>query len=387
MNLNDLTRFRELDSSNVIVHLDALSDYLQAGFAAGKAFNADTLPAYRHDETPFEQMVICAVGSAALAADGVVSVIAAQSTIAIVVNRTAELPAWVAGEQTLVVGLLHSAITEAGHEVEVNAALDRAAERGATIVLLSLELTTQANHDGWIQIPCPVEQPQFAFGFYIGALLGLMQSTGIAAGLEDEIQDAVAALERSKTVLRAESIVAKNAAKRLAGQMIGRTPIIYGAGLTSVAARRWKQMLNLVGKTLATAEELPDLNYYAAEGFHYPQALMSKFALVFLTSDRFAPDSVPVRWDLTRAIYLENGVASDTVKGRGESRLAHLMTLIQFGDYVSYYVAMWYGVDPGAMHLVNDLRDRLHVRLNAAGSAISQSPISQPTNTQTGEVS
>jgi glucose/mannose-6-phosphate isomerase len=40
------------------------------------------------------------------------------------------------------------------------------------------------------------------------------------------------------------------------------------------------------------------------------------------------------------------GMNTDAVDARGDSPLAHMWTLILFGDYMTYYLAMAYGVDP-----------------------------------------
>ena len=40
------------------------------------------------------------------------------------------------------------------------------------------------------------------------------------------------------------------------------------------------------------------------------------------------------------------GMNTDHVDARGNTPLAHMWTLIHFGDYMAYYLAMWYEVDP-----------------------------------------
>jgi glucose/mannose-6-phosphate isomerase len=52
------------------------------------------------------------------------------------------------------------------------------------------------------------------------------------------------------------------------------------------------------------------------------------------------------RSDLTRQAFMLEGLNTDSVDARGESQLAHMWTLILFGDYMAYYLAMAYGVDP-----------------------------------------
>jgi glucose/mannose-6-phosphate isomerase len=62
-----------------------------------------------------------------------------------------------------------------------------------------------------------------------------------------------------------------------------------------------------------------------------------------------APSDHPrnrLRSDLTRKAFMLEGMNTDHADGRGTSELAHMWTLILFGDYMSYYLAMAYDVDP-----------------------------------------
>ncbi len=44
--------------------------------------------------------------------------------------------------------------------------------------------------------------------------------------------------------------------------------------------------------------------------------------------------------------FMLEGLNTDVIDARGESLIAHLWTLVIFGDYMCYYLAMAYGVDP-----------------------------------------
>jgi glucose/mannose-6-phosphate isomerase len=153
--------------------------------------------------------------------------------------------------------------------------------------------------------------------------------------------------------------VVKNPAKRLAGQLMGRVPVIHGAGILSPAARRWKTQLNENAKTVAQWEEMPELNHNTVEGLEFPPPLMTKIAVVFLRSPRFDPPRVALRFDLTQTLYLQQGLAPDTVKARGQSPLAQVMSAVQFGDYVSFYLAMAYGVNPTPVPAITRLKEKL----------------------------
>jgi glucose/mannose-6-phosphate isomerase len=52
------------------------------------------------------------------------------------------------------------------------------------------------------------------------------------------------------------------------------------------------------------------------------------------------------RLDLTKKAFMLEGLNTDFLDARGRSPLAHMWTLIHFGDYMAYYLAMGYGVDP-----------------------------------------
>jgi glucose/mannose-6-phosphate isomerase len=144
--------------------------------------------------------------------------------------------------------------------------------------------------------------------------------------------------------------------------MVGRIPVIYGAGIMVPVARRWKTQLNENGKTWAQWEELPEIDYNAVSGTMFPAPLMTRVNAVFLTSPQFDSPTEALRFQLTHDLYMQEGIAVDQVKGRGTDRLAQMMSAVQYGDYVSYYVAMAYGVDPTPTPATEDLENELNHR-------------------------
>jgi glucose/mannose-6-phosphate isomerase len=68
---------------------------------------------------------------------------------------------------------------------------------------------------------------------------------------------------------------------------------------------------------------------------------------------------VQIRWEVTRELLLRQRVAVETLRGRGESRLAQMLSLIHFDDYVSFYLAMLNGVDPTPVETIAFLKRRL----------------------------
>ena len=49
----------------------------------------------------------------------------------------------------------------------------------------------------------------------------------------------------------------------------------------------------------------------------------------------------------------------ERVETRGASRLARLFSLVQLGDYASFYLALLYGVDPTPVAAIEDFKAKL----------------------------
>src|SRR5262249_129783 len=126
--------------------------------------------------------------------------------------------------------------------------------------------------------------------------------------------------------------------------------------------RWWKIQLNENAKTVAQYEEMPETNHNTIAGIDNPPPLMTRIAVVFLVSPRsneYGAGRVSLPFDLTGKLFLEQGLAPDTIKAGGTSGLAQIMSLVQFGNYVSYYTAMAYGVDPTPTPTIDELKEGL----------------------------
>jgi glucose/mannose-6-phosphate isomerase len=72
-----------------------------------------------------------------------------------------------------------------------------------------------------------------------------------------------------------------------------------------------------------------------------------------------APRRIEERWDATRETLEREGVRATEVHGWGRSAFSHMLSLIHFGDYVSYYLAMLNQVDPTPVESIAFLKRRL----------------------------
>lgn len=191
-------------------------------------------------------------------------------------------------------------------------------------------------------------------------MLAAFARLGLVPDPEQDLLVALASMRSQQETLRAQVPVAQNPAKRMAGQLMGRWVNVYGSGILAPVARRWKTQLNELAKAGAGFEFLPESDHNALAGLENPESLMQAMTL-FLCSSSDHPRN-RLRADLTRQEFMLAGLNTDVYHANGESSLAHLWTALHFGDYLAYYLAMAYGMDP----MLDETLQNLNAALKAA---------------------
>jgi glucose/mannose-6-phosphate isomerase len=337
MNLDDLDDFKRLDSLNMLGEIDNLPDQLASAYELGLKHE---LPNWQG----FRQVVIAGLGGSAIGADLLAVYCAALAPIPVFVHRDYGLPLFARGEETLVICSSHSGNTE-----ETLDAFEAARNAGCRIVAVSTggELAGRAReHDIPLWTFEHSGQPRAAVGFSFGLLLAIFQRLGWIPDQKEALEDALASMKRSQERIKADIPTVKNPAKRYAGQLMGRWVTIMGSGVLTAVARRWKGQLNEVAKAAANFDFLPEADHNTVAGTMNPEEVLNPHTMtLFLRASSDHPRN-RLRSDLTRKTFMLEGMNTDFVDARGRTPLAHMWTMILFGDYVAYYLAMGYGVDP-----------------------------------------
>ncbi|MBC7228358.1 MAG: bifunctional phosphoglucose/phosphomannose isomerase [Thermoflexales bacterium] len=301
------------------------------------------------------QVVVLGMGGSAIGGALAAALVADECPVPVLCVGGYDLPAY-AGPETLVVGSSYSGKTE-----ETLSAFAQAMERGCRLAVIATggDLAAIAEEKG---IPLlrfsPCLAPRAAIGYSLMLLLGILWRAGLVQDPGDDLDEAIAVLENWQRELRPETPTVRNPAKRLAGQLIGRLPVIYGAGFLAPVARRWKGQFNENAKQWAVWEEMPELNHNAVVGFGLPDPIRERVSVLMLRSALDHP-RIQARWEVTKELLLQEGIAPDEIWGRGKSRLAQMLSLVHFGDYVSLYLALLNGADPTPVVTIDYLKRRL----------------------------
>ncbi|HET91152.1 MAG TPA: bifunctional phosphoglucose/phosphomannose isomerase [Chloroflexi bacterium] len=350
MNVDDYTRFVELDPDGMLGRIGELPGQCRDAWALVKSADLPSLDA------PIRRVVVLGMGGSAIGGALVQGLVMEGCEGPVSIVRGYTLPAFVRGEDTLVVGCSHSGNTE-----ETLACFEQALERGARAIAITTggklaAMAQQAGHPV-LQFDYP-SQPRAALGYSFTLLLGLFSRLGLVRDYSADLGLAVLAMEAWQAEIGPHIPVARNEAKAVAGRLVDRLPVIYGAGFLAAVANRWKTQFNENSKHWAFFEELPELHHNAVVGLGIPERVRNE-TLVLMLRSPFDHPRIQVRWDVTRELLQREGVTAQVIQGRGENRLAHMLSLIHLGDYVSYYLAMLNGVDPTPVESIAFLKNRL----------------------------
>lgn len=354
MNLDDLTFMKQIDPQDMLSQIDALPDQLQSAWDLSQREPFGDL---EPSKGSFRQIVISGMGGSAIGADLVAASVMDSCPIPIIVHRDYGLPAFAQGPETLVICSSHSGNTE-----ETLDSFETALKNGCRTLAVSTggklsEKATAAGVTVW-QFE-HAGQPRAAVGFSFGLLLGSLSRLGLVPDAGQEIEGAVHGMKSQQAALVADSPVPKNPAKRLAGQLMGRWVTVFGAGVLAPVARRWKGQLNEVAKAVANFEFIPEADHNTLAGVLHPAEVIPPHVMTLFLR---APSDHPrnrLRLDITRKTYMLEGMNVDSYTAKGDSPIAHLWTALHFGDYVAYYLAMAYGVDPTPVSALESLKATL----------------------------
>ncbi len=349
VNLDDLNLYSKLDPEGMLARIKELPMQCQKAWLAVESL---ALP---KDFRDVNKVVVLGMGGSAIGGDLVRTLVQEEAKIPIIIHRDYGLPAFV-DEKTLIIASSYSGNTE-----ETLSGFELALKTKAKKVVITsggkIEKLAAANRIPVYKIEYKA-QPRAALGFSFIPTLGILQKLGFISNKSADVAETIQVLEKLSAKLDEKSPVKSNPAKQLAQRLYGCMPVVYGAGIAAEAAHRWKTQLNENSKCWAFYEVFPELNHNATVGFPLPQEIASKTRVVLLRSPTFN-QRVKLRYEVTCELLKQSGVAYEFVDSEGKSALAQMVSLVSFGDYVSYYLALLYKVDPSPVKVISYLKERL----------------------------
>jgi glucose/mannose-6-phosphate isomerase len=348
--LDDRDRILSVDRQGMLAHIDVLPDQLEQAWRL-----AQTLPLPDTHRRP-RQIVLAGMGGSAIGGDLIAALIVSTSPVPLAVVRGYDLPAYVSGPDTLVIASSFSGNTE-----ETLSAVDQALGRGVWLLALSTggQLAHHAQSHGYPLWQFDYKsQPRAALGWSFGLLVGLAHRLDLAPHLEADLAETVTLLREQKATYTASTPATQNPAKRGAGQLIGRIPVIYGGGIFEPVARRWKCQFNENAKTPASYNVVPEMDHNEIAGWHGLDDFSRQVELIFLCEEE-QDERLTKKVEVTAQMLQDRVGGVTMIHVGGNSATEKLFSTMFLGDFVTTYLALLNGVDPVPVDSISELKERM----------------------------
>ncbi len=300
-----------------------------------------------------QNIVICGMGGSAIGGDLLKAYLSGSVEVPMEVVRNYSLPRYV-DQNTLVIVSSYSGNTE-----ESLSAYEQAKNQGATILGVSTggKLAAHCKQDGFTCIRIPGGySPRAALGYSFITLLVMMERLGYVEDQSEALQNLYNALAHSIRDNGFKQVEEQNPAKHLAQELYDAIPVIYaGQDAFHPVASRWRAQINENAKTLAHEHVVPEMNHNEILGWRHPAQLMKKFHVIYLL-DKGYHEQTCKRFKVMEGILKPKVKGITKVSARGEGLLARMFTTINFGDYVSVYLAYLNQQDPTPIPAIDQLK-------------------------------
>jgi glucose/mannose-6-phosphate isomerase len=299
-------------------------------------------------------VVVLGMGGSGIAGDIFQATAGPDLAVPVSVVKSYRPPGFV-GPASLVFAVSFSGDTE-----ETVEAAQVARSQGATVVVVTSggELAKVADEWGAPVLPVPgtIPQPRAAVGAMTVPLFAAAEDVGLLPDARRWVDQAVAQLRRRRDQLVGPASPATALARR-----IGRTiPLVYGgAGVGAVAAWRWKADVNENAKAPAFAATQPELCHNEVAGWGQHGDVTRQLLTLVNLRHRDEHPRIARRFGLVDDVVREVVAGIEEVEAEGEGRLAQLLDLIIFGDFVSLHLAAQEGIDPGPVPVLTEIKSRL----------------------------
>jgi len=352
VDLDDVLIYRQIDTSGTLNHLREFPE--QCKRAWDKVLKFD-LP---REYAGIDKVIILGMGGSAIGGEVVRRLALAESKVPVWVHRDYGLPPFV-DEGSLIIASSYSGNTE-----ETISAFTESLKTPAKKLVLTTggKLKQLAEKESipvfHIDYRAP---PRAAFPHSFTPLVGIFQKLGLLRDKSADWQEALQVLNKLSKDFAETTPIVSNPAKQLATKMWGHVAIIYGAEILSEVAQRWKGQLNENSKTWTFFELFPELNHNGVMGYEFPSEAKKMVFVVLLRSALFHPRNL-LRYEVTAKLLAEAGISHELVEAVGATALAQVMSLILFGDYISFYLAILNRIDPAPVDSIDFVKKYLNSR-------------------------
>ena len=324
-----------------------MNDYIE-GFTTQlkEAISIGEKASLKVSDKKITNVLICGLGGSGIGGSIVADIVSGQILVPISYSKDYSIPNYV-DENTLVIGSSYSGNTE-----ETLEALDECLKRKAEVAIITSggKLISIAKKNNLNHIVIPGGNPPRAmFAYSFTQLFFILKHYKIINS--DFINNFIKGIN----LLDKEKENIKQQAKDLAKKIFKKTPVIYVANGGEGVAIRFRQQLNENSKVLCWHHVVPEMNHNELLGW---RTNTENLAVIYLRnkSDYIRNQK---RMDINKEVISKYTDNISDIWSMGVSALENSLYLINFGDWVSWYLSELNNVDAIEIDVINFLKDKL----------------------------
>jgi glucose/mannose-6-phosphate isomerase len=369
--LDDLAALVSADGSDMLRAVATSAAQIRASRTAVRESAVNRLGP---DERP-RAVVVTGMGGSGISGDVLAAVTGLSCPIPVAVHRGYGLPGWV-GAADLVI-----AVSCSGSTQETLSAAAEAARRGSRLLGVGMadspleRLSRQARGD-FVAITRELSPRSSLWALSVPVLVVAARLGLLDLGTDDaDLETAARRLESVAESCRADRDLFSNPAKRLAADLSGTLPMIWGIGqVGGVAATRAAAQIAENAKLPAVVGVLPEAHHNQVVSLDGAMAAGAGAEDLFrdrveepdpvrlqlvLVRDESDDPAAAARAAVSERVADARGVGVSEVVAAGTSAVERLASMVGLIDYASVYLALMHGVDPTPIAAIDDLKRML----------------------------
>ncbi len=294
-------------------------------------------------------IICCGMGGSSIGALFIKEIISKNLDIPLIVNNNYNLPNW-SSKKSLVILSSYS-----GNTVETISCYHDCIQKNINPIVITsggylLKESIENNLTHFV-IPSGI-LPRTAFGYMSSVLLLLFRKIGLfkTVDYKDELKNTANDLKLVK--FNFTQLNDENPALKLATQIKDNNIIIFCSPSTKSIGYRFKCQLAENSKILSYYNYLPELNHNEVEGF--TNLINKNYCLIWINDKN---DSLEIIDSINKtSTILENIQNQYFLNKSGNSYLERQYKLINFLDWVSFYLAILYKTNPSPINNINKIK-------------------------------
>lgn len=213
-----------------------------------------------------------------------------------------------------------------------------------------------------IKIPSGL-QPRVAIPYMFFPIPIIMERIGILSSVGNDLEEAINIINKIVEANSPEIRIEDNKAKKIANEILGTIPIIYGFRQYSSISYRIKSQFNENSKILCKNGVFPEINHNETVGYDAPSNVVNKFSIILIRDSQESPE-IRNRIEITSNLVFCRVKKRIELNAKGKGRLAKMFSILYLGDFISVYLAFLQNKDPTPVKIIDSVKRELAKRSN-----------------------